>query len=106
MGGIALFLEGTGLAAGTGLDAAVRIASGKKFVIDSLVVDVPAKKLADLSAGEAAAETTVALETAAPAAAADTTAAAANPTTGNAPIALVAIPVAIIAAAVVAKKRG
>ena len=52
---------------------------------------------------EAAAETTVALETTA-AAAADTTAAAANPTTGNAPIALVAIPAAIAAAAIVAKK--
>jgi len=94
-----------GLAAGTGLDAAVRIAAGKKFVIDSVSIDVPAKTLNDLSAGEAAEETTVALETTA-APAADTTAAAANPTTGNAPIALAVIPVAIIAAAVVAKKRG
>lgn len=94
-----------GLAAGTIIDGAIRIGAGKKFVIDSLTVDVPAKKLADLSAGEAAEETTVALETTA-APAADTTAAAANPTTGNAPIALAVIPVAIIAAAVVAKKRG
>ncbi|HNX63555.1 MAG TPA: hypothetical protein PKI60_00005 [Oscillospiraceae bacterium] len=94
-----------GLAAGTIIDGAIRISGGKKFVIDSLTVDVPAKKLADLSAGEAAEETTVALETTA-APAADTTAAAANPTTGNAPIALAVIPVAIVAAAVVAKKRG
>ena len=53
---------------------------------------------------EAAAETTLALETTTSAAVAETTAAATNPTTGNAPIALVAIPAAIAAAAIVAKK--
>jgi len=94
-----------GLAAGQIFEMSIRIGSGKSFCIDSITVDAPAKTLADLSAGEAAEETTVALDTTA-APAADTTAAAANPTTGNAPIALAVIPVAIIAAAVVAKKRG
>lgn len=95
-----------GLAAGTIWEMAIRIGSGKSFCVDSITVDVPAKTLADLSAGEAAEETTVALDTTAAPAADATTAAAANPTTGNAPIALAVIPVAIIAAAVVAKKRG
>ncbi|MEG0614230.1 MAG: hypothetical protein RR540_00625 [Oscillospiraceae bacterium] len=62
----------------------------------------------DLAAGEGVEVTTEAIATTA--AVADTTAApvattpATNPTTGNAPIALALIPVAVIAAAVIAKK--
>jgi len=95
----------SGLAAGTIYEMAFRVGAGKTFTIDTITIDVPAKTLADLSAGESVADTAASI--AAPAASESVaTEAAKNPTTGNAPIALAVIPVAIIAAAVIAKKRG
>ncbi|MBE6839620.1 MAG: hypothetical protein E7507_08850 [Ruminococcus sp.] len=78
-----------------------------KIVVEWPASDAVAEDMSDLAAGEA--ETTV--EAALPGAA-DTTAAAAstdaaaNPSTGNSAVALAVIPVAIAAAAFVAKKRG
>ena len=91
-----------GLAAGTIFEMAIRVADSKAFQIDSIVVDVPAKTLGDLSAGQPTEDDATAVTTAAE----TTTAPVTNPTTGNAPIALAVIPVALVAAAIVAKKRG
>ena len=79
-----------------------------KIVVEWPASDAVAEDMSDLAAGEA--ETTV--EAALPGAdaaattAAASTDAAANPSTGNSAVALAVIPVAIAAAAFVAKKRG
>lgn len=87
--------------------------AGEDLDLESIEVKGDAETYVELSAGEAAKDSAAAITTAATAAAttapvvaATTTAAAKNPTTGNAPIALAVIPVAIAAAAIIAKKRG
>jgi len=87
--------------------------NGSKIYLKSITVKGPAESADVLSAGESVADTTAAITsataattTAAPATEATTTAAASNPKTGNAPVALAVIPVAIAAAAIIAKKRG
>lgn len=82
---------------------------GKELTLEKVEVKIPAKTVEDITLGEGVEETTPApVETEATEAtdAAETTAPVENPTTGNAPIALAVIPVAIVAAAIVAKKRG
>ncbi|MDN5378514.1 MAG: hypothetical protein PWQ76_769 [Clostridiales bacterium] len=87
--------------------------NGSKIYLKSITVKGPAESTDVLSAGESVADTTAAITTAATEATttaaateATTTAAASNPKTGNAPVALAVIPVAIAAAAIIAKKRG
>ncbi|MEG0615387.1 MAG: hypothetical protein RR540_06480, partial [Oscillospiraceae bacterium] len=93
-----------------GLINNLQVYSERTVIVKAVTVDVPAKTFEDLAAGEGVAVTTEAIATTA--AVADTTAApaattpATNPTTGNAPIALAIIPVALVAAAIIAKKRG
>jgi len=101
---------GTNTVTGNISDMFIRIAAGKIAVVDSITVKVPAHTGGTLAAGAPTTEASVAaittaagVTTAAPVAAATTST---NPKTGNAPIALAVIPVAIIAAAVIAKKRG
>ena len=78
-----------------------------KLEITSVKVDVPAKVYTDIAAGEDVKDSASEIVTTAPVVTeATTTAAATNPKTGNAPIALAVIPVAIAAAAIIAKKRG
>ena len=104
------------LVAGTGLNInGVALISTMKLnfkpkaaglILQSVTIKVPAKTFDDLSAGESSSDSAAEVTTAAPATEATTTAAATNPGTGNAPIALAVIPVAIAAAAIIAKKRG
>jgi hypothetical protein len=84
---------------------------GKTIDLKSITVKGGSESTDVLSAGESVADTTAAITSAteattAPATEATTTAAASNPKTGNAPVALAVIPVAIAAAAIIAKKRG
>jgi hypothetical protein len=87
-------------------------ANSNKIALKSITVKGPAETSDILSAGESVADTTAAITSAteatttAAATEATTTAAASNPKTGNAPVALAVIPVAIAAAAIIAKKRG
>ncbi|MBZ4671491.1 MAG: hypothetical protein JG769_1795 [Oscillospiraceae bacterium] len=90
--------------------------NGSKIYLKSITVKGPAESAEVLSAGESVSDTTAAITSATAATAATTTAAAteattttaaaSNPKTGNAPVALAVIPVAIAAAAIIAKKRG
>lgn len=86
----------------------ISIKASEECVVTKVAYNVPAKTFEDPSKGEGVTETTAAI-TDAPVASetvADTTAPATNPATGNAPIALAVLPIAIVAAIVIAKKRG
>jgi hypothetical protein len=84
---------------------------GDTYTLSSITFKADAESYTSLSAGESVADTTAAITSATEATTAaatedTTTAAASNPKTGNAPVALAVIPVAIAAAAIIAKKRG
>lgn len=94
-----------------GLIRNIKVKAAKDLVLESINVKVPGLTYDTLSAGESVADTTAAITSATAAdttaaTEATTTAAASNPKTGNAPVALAVIPVAIAAAAIIAKKRG
>lgn len=86
--------------------------AGTVLKLEKVVIDIPAKTVDDITLGAGTEDETPApVDTPATEAPADTeateaTSAEANPGTGNAPIALAVIPVALAAAAIVAKKRG
>lgn len=91
-----------------GILHSIELMSAKDVTVTKVAYTVPDKAFEDPSKGEGVTETTAAI-TDAPVASetvADTTAPATNPATGNAPIALAVLPIAIVAAIVIAKKRG